>query len=117
MVGWIKDLHDIFVSYLPRKISLDVYMESVYGEYILHIRNITGRDIYISNILINDLQINDFSPQYGEGGERYVTRFLLRNNQLRTIILYKMGVKERPRVISFIVSRKILKPKRIDFHV
>jgi hypothetical protein len=116
-MGWIKDIHDIIVKYLPKKIGLDVYVESIHREYRIHFTNVSGKNIFVNDVLVNGFRLNDFSPQYGEGGERYITEFSMRENQTRTIILYKIGVEEKPRIVSFVIKRKVLKPLKLDFDV
>ena len=113
-MGVIKDIHDIIRTYLPKEVSLDIYMEIVPKKYLIHIKNTSGKSIHIKDININNKGINTISPIKGMEID---TNFPLHSNQQRTFTIFSSVDVERPKTIQFFIKRKFMGMKKKEYYI
>lgn len=113
-MGVLKDLHDILISYLPKRISLNVFMYKDSNKYQISITNTTGKKIRIKDIQINNKDINTISPVIGLEID---PEFPLHKDQERILTIHSSRDVEIPKTIQFYIKRKLCWNKKLEFYI
>ena len=113
-MGWLKDIHDIIRTYLPKPISFDVFMESWRDGYLIYLTNTSERTVHIKDIQINNVDINTL---YRVIGMEIDTDFPLHSNQKRTLKIYTDKDDKKPKTIQFFIKSKFGRNKKLEYYI
>jgi hypothetical protein len=111
-MGWIKDIHDIVVQYLPKPVSFEVEKEKSKGRNTINYRNTSGRSVEVVDIHINGINVNEHYPI---GGLEIETSFVIHTNQRKSFWVYSDKDTEPPKTIQFYLKSTFGKVKKLEF--